>query len=73
MRYEAEKHYRRSIRLQGYDYSQEGAYFVAICARDRAHLFGEVVEGEMRLNENGIIVREESFGGNAPGNPIVCR
>ncbi|MEW6181024.1 MAG: transposase [Chloroflexota bacterium] len=47
---------RRSIRLKGYDYSQPGAYFVTICTRDRACLFGTVVNGEMRLNEWGEIV-----------------
>lgn len=37
-------HHRRSIRLQGYDYSQTGAYFVTICVHDRECLFGEIVE-----------------------------
>ncbi|WP_232280631.1 hypothetical protein [Chloroflexus aggregans] len=44
---------RRSIRLKGYDYSQAGAYFITICTKDRACLFGEVVNGEMRLNDFG--------------------
>ncbi len=52
---------RRSIRLKGYDYTQAGAYFVTICTQGRACLFGEVVNGEMRLNEWGEIVREEWF------------
>lgn len=47
------EHHRRSLRLQGYDYSQPGAYFVTIVTRERACLFGEVVEGEMRLSEAG--------------------
>jgi putative transposase len=46
---------RRSPRLKGYDYTQEGAYFVTICTRHRVHLFGEVVDGEMILNEVGAI------------------
>lgn len=49
-------HHRRSLRLQGYDYSQAGAYFVTICTHNRACLFGEVVDGEMRLNETGRMV-----------------
>lgn len=49
-------HHRRSIRLCGYDYAQAGAYFVTICARDKACLFGDVVEGEMRLGDAGRIV-----------------
>ncbi len=55
MTYDPDKHHRRSIRLKGHDYSQPGAYFVTICTRDRASLFGHVVNGEMRLNEPGEI------------------
>jgi len=47
---------RRSIRLQGYDYAQAGAYFVTICTQDRECLFGEVVDGEMVLNAYGRVV-----------------
>jgi len=50
-------HRRRSIRLPGYDYTRAGAYFVTVCARDREYLFGEIVDGEMRLNELGQIVQ----------------
>ncbi len=61
MRYDPQNHHRRSIRLKGYDYTQPGAYFITICTKDRAHLFGEVVNGEMRLNDAGRIVWEEWF------------
>ena len=47
---------RRSIRLRGYDYSQAGAYFVTICTQHRTCLFGDIVAGEMRLNEAGKMV-----------------
>ena len=50
---------RRSIRLRGYDYSQVGAYFVTICTHDRACIFGNITDGEMRLNEIGQIAAEE--------------
>jgi putative transposase len=36
-------HHRRSIRLQGYDYSQPGAYFITICTHNRECLFGEIL------------------------------
>jgi len=49
-------HRRRSLRLKGYDYSLAGAYFVTICTQDRACLFGDVVDGVMRLNEAGQMV-----------------
>ena len=52
-------HRRRSVRLQGYDYSQAGAYFVTICTWERGCLFGEIVDGEMRLNEYGCVVQNE--------------
>jgi REP element-mobilizing transposase RayT len=57
-RYDPEIHHRRSIRLKGYEYSRAGGYFVTICAHDREHLFGDIVDGEMRLNDNGRIVEE---------------
>ncbi len=44
---------RRSIRLKGYDYSQSGGYFVTICTRNRECLFGEIVDGNIRLNDLG--------------------
>jgi putative transposase len=56
MSYNPEIHHRRSIRLQGYDYSQSGAYFVTICTFQRQHLFGAVNNGEMQLNVTGQIV-----------------
>ena len=46
---------RRSIRLQGFDYRQNGAYFVTICTHNRAPLFGEIIDDEMRLNEAGLV------------------
>ncbi len=50
---------RRSIRLRGYDYAQAGMYFVTICAWQRACRFGAIVDGAMRLHEDGRIVGEE--------------
>ena len=47
------KHHRRSIRLPGCDYTEMGAYFVTVCTHDRVCLFGEVVNGEMRLSPYG--------------------
>ncbi|HJS19171.1 MAG TPA: hypothetical protein VJ785_10495 [Anaerolineales bacterium] len=58
-KFDPKKHHRRSIRLPEYDYSQPGAYFVTIVAWRRESLFGEVVQGEMKLNHAGKIVRWE--------------
>lgn len=50
---------RQSIRLKGYDYAREGAYFLTFCAHQNQHLFGEIQNGEMILSENGKILEEE--------------
>ncbi len=52
------KHRRRSIRLKGYDYSHAGAYFITVCTRNGKCLFGDVINGKMRLNAHGNIVSE---------------
>ena len=56
MPYNPKIHHRRSIRLPNYDYSRSGAYFVTICVQGRSCLFGDVVDGEMRLNDAGVMV-----------------
>ena len=58
MKYDRNKHHRRSIRLKGYDYSQPGAYFVTICVDRRQCLFGDVVGGQMVLNQYGMVVAD---------------
>jgi REP element-mobilizing transposase RayT len=57
MTYDPQRHHRRSVRLQGYDYTQPGAYFVTVCTQDRASLFGEILEEQIRLNEAGGMVQ----------------
>jgi len=47
---------RRSLRLKHYDYSRAGYYFITICTQGREHLFGEIVDGEMILNDAGKMV-----------------
>ena len=49
--------YRRSVRLQSYDYSQSGFYFVTICTQDQKCMFGEIVNDEMYLNGAGSIAQ----------------
>jgi REP element-mobilizing transposase RayT len=49
---------RRSLRLPGHDYSQAGAYFITACIHNRAMLLGEVMDGDVRLNEMGAIVQQ---------------
>ena len=58
MGYNPNIHHKRSIRLQGYDYSQSGFYFVTICCHDRKHCFGKIENGIMLLNDAGKIADE---------------
>lgn len=59
MKYNPEIHHHKSIRLKEYDYSQAGYYFVTICTHNREHLFGEIADGVIELNQYGRIVKEE--------------
>jgi len=50
---------RRSPRLQGYDYTLAGAYFVTRCTHHRVLLFGSVRGGEVIQSTAGVIAEEE--------------
>ncbi len=54
--YDPDKHHRRSIRLNHYDYAQPGAYFVTMCIQHRLWLLGEIVDGHMICNDAGTMV-----------------
>ena len=65
-------HYRKSIRLKGYNYSQTGAYFITICAWKRECFFGDVINGEMELNKYGRIIEGEWLQtGNVRSNVVL--
>ncbi len=51
--------HRSSMRLRDFDYASSGAYFVTICTAQRAHLFGEIADAQMVLNDVGQIALEE--------------
>jgi REP element-mobilizing transposase RayT len=51
--------HRRSIRLQEYDYSQDGMYFITICTYQKQCIFGEIIEDKMILNQVGNSVKRE--------------
>ncbi|MBM3596570.1 MAG: transposase [Alphaproteobacteria bacterium] len=48
---------RRSLRLDGYDYKQAGAYFVTICTHGREFLLGAAAGGDIVLTDSGRIVQ----------------
>lgn len=57
MKYDPDKHHRKSIRLKDYDYSKNGYYFITICSKNREYLFGEIRRGTIfcALNQGGKI------------------
>lgn len=44
-----------STRLQNWDYNWNASYFVTICTKNRKHFFGEIINGQMKLNEIGLL------------------
>ena len=59
MKYNPQTHHRRSIRLKGYDYSWEGAYFITICCHDRKQFFGRINNRKMILTAFGKIAHTQ--------------
>jgi REP-associated tyrosine transposase len=59
MKFNPEKPHRRSIRLKDYDYASAGAYFVTICTYNKRCILGDVMVGNMILNQFGEIVEAE--------------
>jgi putative transposase len=49
------KYRNASARAQWWDYGWNGAYFITICTANRECLFGEIVDGEMKLSHAGVI------------------
>ena len=66
---------RKSPRLKGYDYSQNGAYFVTICTHERKCLLSRITtvgEGLCALPRNLIVVLDDSGGrGNPPLQKVI--
>ena len=51
---------RKTIRLQGYDYAQDGWYFITICTFQFEEIFGEIDENSQFLpSKLGEIVKEK--------------
>ena len=49
---------RRSIRMRGYDYAQQGAYYLTICTDDRRHWFGRIVDGVIHRSPIGELAQQ---------------
>ena len=50
-----------SNRLRGWDYANNGHYYITIVTAGRNRLFGDIVNGKMILNDIGQIVYDEFF------------
>jgi putative transposase len=61
LKYNSEVHYRRSIRLRGYDYSQSGLYFVTICIQNHECRLGAIIGENIQLTVGGWIVYQSWF------------
>lgn len=48
-----------STRLKGWDYTNSGGYYVTICTKDKVKFFGNLINEEMILSEEGKIIEEE--------------
>ena len=49
---------RQSHRLQNYDYSQRGLYFLTLCCQNRERLFGRIENHKNILNDAGVMVEK---------------
>ena len=59
MKYNPKLHHRRSIRLQHYDYSREGLYFITLCCHQQRCLLGEITQGVICLNSAGMMLENQ--------------
>jgi len=50
-------HNQQSSRLQEYDYSQSGAYFITVCTQAHIGFFGKIAKGVLSPNRCNEIVR----------------
>lgn len=56
MKYDPDRHHRRSVRLKGFDYGSAGAFYVTVCVQNRECLFGKIQDYEMHPNHAGQMV-----------------
>ena len=52
---------RKNIRLQNYNYSLNGYYFITICTNSNSSLFGIVKDKEVILNSSAILIKKWLF------------
>jgi len=45
------------MRLRGYDYTQNGAYFITICMKNRKNLLGDIQNSQIITSSIGDLIR----------------
>lgn len=53
------KYRTKTVRLEGFDYGTDGAYFVTICSYERTLIFSEITNGVIQLSSIGKIINEQ--------------
>lgn len=48
----------KSARLQNYDYTRAGLYFITICTQNHEHYFGEMVGNKIQLSKIGVLAND---------------
>ena len=48
-----------SSRLQNFDYSTSGIYFITICTLNHNNFFGKIINNQMELSKMGLITKSE--------------
>ena len=70
--YNPEIHHRRTIRLQEYDYSSDGLYFITICTHQHKTILGKNIDGQMTLSRSGEIIEKVWNELNIKFPNIIC-
>jgi putative transposase len=58
-KYDPTIHHRKSIRMEGYDYSQEGLYFITLCTQNHKCLLGDISDSILTTNNAGKMIERE--------------
>ena len=63
---------RKQMRWDNFDYSNQCIYFVTIVTNERRCLFGDVIDGEMHMNEAGKMILDEYLSIESHKTDIEC-
>ena len=53
---------RKSLRINGYDYSQPGKYFVTICTQNRLEILSQIYTEKRGTNNEEVLIKLYKFG-----------